>query len=168
MEGSLLQSLGLGRPATPSKKAPQETGFFQSRDFASCLEAAPEIGRRECLKGKGTEGKHQASGPSWPCLSRVDFFFLTQRLKCFYLKRLFTFQSPKKKKKGSQAPGLYLSSAASQTQQHQSCSGGTFLALSRGCSSDSRLPPASRDCAPRLRRPGWRSGDRDWLGYMQG
>lgn len=71
-------------------------------------------------KGQGTGGKHQASGPSWPCLSRVDFFFLTQRLKCFYLKCLFTFQSPKKK--GSQAPGLYLSPAASQTQ-HQSCSG---------------------------------------------
>lgn len=27
------------------------------------------------VKGKGTAGKHQASGPSWPCLSREDFFF---------------------------------------------------------------------------------------------
>lgn len=59
------------------------------------------------MKGKGTEGKHQASGPSWPCLSREDFF-LTQRLKCFYLKRLFTFQSPKKKKKAAAKLQAYI------------------------------------------------------------
>lgn len=52
--------------------------------------------------------------------------FLTQRLKCFYLKHLFTFQSKKKKNQGLRAPGLYLSPAASQTQ-HQSCAGENIL-----------------------------------------
>lgn len=78
----------------------------------------------------GGAGNTRLPGPSWPCLSGVDFF-LTQRLKRFYLKHLFTFQSPKKKQ-GSRAPGLYLSPAASQTR-HQSCAGGTFLALSPSC-----------------------------------
>lgn len=73
---------------------------------------------------------------------------------------------PESKKKGSQAPGLYLSPAASQTQ-HQSCSGGTFLALSLSCLGDSHLPPASRDCAM-AQKAGWGSGERDWLGYTQG
>lgn len=45
----------------------------------------------------GGRGNTRLPGPSWPCLSGVDFF-LTQRLKCFYLKHLFTFQSPKKNK----------------------------------------------------------------------
>lgn len=51
--------------------------------------------------GGGLGGEHQAAWPSWPCLSGVDFF-LTQRLKRFYLKHLFTFQSPKKKNKAAE------------------------------------------------------------------
>lgn len=102
-------------------------------------------------EGKGTEGKHQASGPSWPCLSREDFF-LTQRLKCFYLKRLFTFQSPKKKKRQPSSRPISVPSRVTDTASE--LLRGTFLALSLSCWGDSHLPPASRDCAT-LRRPGW-------------
>lgn len=115
---------------------------------------------KRCKKGQGQEGNTRLLGPHGHVYLGWIFFFLTQRLKCFYLKCLFTFQSPKKKKKGSQAPGLYLSPAAAQTQ-HQSCP------LSLSCLGDSHLPPASRDCAM-ARKAGWGSGERDWLGYTQG
>lgn len=74
------------------------------------------------MRGKGTEGKHQASGPSRPCLSREDFFF-NPKVKVFLFETtIYIPEFKKKKKKSSQAPGLYLSPAASQTQ-HQNCSG---------------------------------------------
>lgn len=42
-------------------------------------------------------GEHQAAWALMAVFIRGGFF-LTQRLKRFYLKHLFTFQSPKKKK----------------------------------------------------------------------
>lgn len=49
-------------------------------------------------KGQGTGGKHQASGPSWPCLSRVDFFFLNPKVKVFLFEMSIYIPESKKKK----------------------------------------------------------------------
>lgn len=50
------------------------------------------------MKGKGTEGKHQASGPPWPCLSREDFFF-NPKVKVFLFETTIYIPESKKKKK---------------------------------------------------------------------
>lgn len=97
------------------------------------------------------------------CLSGVDFF-LTQRLKCFYLKHLFTFQSPKKKKKKPTQPSSRPISVPSRVTDTASelLRGNilTFLALSPSCWGDSHLSPASMDrtAAQKARQ---RGGDRD-------
>ena len=64
--------------------------------------------------GWDSGGNTRLPGPSWPCLSGVDFF-LTQRLKRFYLKHLFTFQSPKKKTRQPRSRPISVSSRVTDT-----------------------------------------------------
>lgn len=105
--------------------------------------------------------------------------FLTQRLKCFYLKHLFTFQSKKKKTKASELPA-YICPQPRHRHSIRAAQGRTFLALSPSRRGDSHLPPASMDhatataqkarqcvcCGGIKGRQG--SGERDWRrGSMQ-
>lgn len=71
------------------------------------------------MKGKGLKGNTRPPGPHGHVyLGRI---FFNPKVKVFLFET--TIYIPEsKKKRGSQAPGLYLSLAASQTQ-HQNCSG---------------------------------------------
>lgn len=79
-----------------AQEASLDTCFFSHRLLHPAWRLIKRWGEEAWGGCRG--GNTRLPGRSGPCLSRVDFF-LTQRLKRFYLKHLFTFQSPKKKKK---------------------------------------------------------------------
>lgn len=86
-----------------AQEASLDTCFFSHRLLHPAWRLIKRWGEEAWGGCRG--GNTRLPGRSGPCLSRVDFF-LTQRLKRFYLKHLFTFQSPKKKKKRNKAAEL--------------------------------------------------------------
>lgn len=124
LERPLLQPPGLGRPAQfrLSQEASLDTCFFSHRLLHPVWRPTKRRGKRVGRETPGCLGPHGRVYPGW--------IFFNPKVKVFLFETsIYIPESKKKKKQGSQAPGLYLSLAASQTQ-HQSCAGGTFLALS--------------------------------------
>lgn len=88
---------GAGETSNAIEKAPLETAFSASLVRRVTTQ---DTGRKGCAKGKGIGGKHQASGPSRPCLSRVNFFF-NPKVKVFLFETSIYIPESKKKKKAA-------------------------------------------------------------------
>lgn len=102
------------------------------------------------LPGQNRREIPGCSRPPQPRLSWTHIS-LIQRLTCFYLKHVFTFQSPKKNPMDTRQPSPRPISVPSPRHSAPQARG-TFLTLSRQCRGDSHLLLTS---SPGLHLTGW-------------